>query len=199
MKKRVMRGVTVGIDEVGRGPLAGPLAVGVLVIPRRNLRHLKGVKDSKKLSPAAREAWYGKIRALEKEGMLVSAVAFVGERQIDKRGLSHALMQGVARCLRRLDIPLEADIRLDGSLYAPPAYLRQMTIVQGDEKEPAIAAASIVAKVRRDRRMRNLARRYPGYGFEVHKGYGTSAHYRALKKLGLSDIHRRSFLKGLAR
>lgn len=189
----------VGIDEVGRGPLAGPLTVGVLVIPRRHLWHLEGVKDSKKLAPAAREAWYEKIRALEKEGILASAVAFVGERQIDRKGLSHSLMKGVARCLRRLEVPLGADIRLDGSLYAPPVYLRQKTIVRGDEKELAIAAASILAKVRRDRRMRNLARRYPGYGFEAHKGYGTSAHYRALRKLGLSRIHRRSFLKGLAR
>lgn len=190
-----MNGV-IGVDEVGRGPLAGPLAVGALLLQDRHRRHLRGIKDSKRLDEKGRERWYARLVALEREGKLAYKVAFVSERVIDRHGISRALRRAVGSCLKRLGATARAKVLLDGALYAPDRYLRQRTIVRGDERHAVIAAASIVAKVRRDRRMRTLGKRYPGYGFEDHKGYGTKAHYRALRRYGLSDIHRRSFLKG---
>ena len=195
MKSTPKKRIVVGVDEVGRGPLAGPLAACALLVERRNRRYLRGVRDSKKLSEKGREEWYRKIQTLEKKGKLRCKVSFVGEGVIDKKGISYALIKAVGSCLRRLDVPKDSHVLLDGALYAPQVYIHQKTIVRGDELEACIAAASIVAKVRRDRRMRSLAKRYPEYGFEVHKGYGTKAHYAALKRHGLSDIHRRSFLK----
>lgn len=191
MKKEAV----IGVDEVGRGPLAGPLAVGALLMRKKHRRLLRGIKDSKKLDAAARERWYKRISALEKEGKLVCKVAFVSERVIDREGISRALTRAVGSCLRRLGVPVTARVLLDGSLYAPPCYIRQRTVVRGDEKHLVIAAASIVAKVHRDRRMKALSKKYPLYLFESHKGYGTRAHYERLRLHGPSEIHRRSYLK----
>ncbi|MDP3957879.1 MAG: ribonuclease HII [bacterium] len=192
------KGTIIGVDEVGRGPLAGPLAVGALRIARKHQKLLKGVKDSKKLDAAARERWYKKLRALEKEGSIVCKVAFVSERIIDRHGIPRALMRAVGSCLRRLAAGREAVVLLDGALYAPPCYVRQRTIIRGDEKHLVIAAASIIAKVRRDRRMKALSKKYPLYLFESHKGYGTKAHYERLRRHGPSAIHRLSYLKKFA-
>lgn len=188
------RRIVVGVDEVGRGPIAGPLAVGALLMDLRHRRLLRGIKDSKKLTESAREEWYRKLRAFEREGKLACKVAFVSERVIDEKGVSYALKKAVGSCLRRLGVSEEADVRLDGALYAPARYVRQRTIVRGDEREACIAAASIVAKVRRDRRMKLIAKKYPAYLFEAHKGYGTKEHYERLRKHGPSEIHRLSFL-----
>jgi len=184
------------VDEVGRGPLAGPLAVGAVCIDKKRRRYLRGVKDSKKLTPLAREVWYAKFRNLEKMGIIRYKVAFVSEAMIDRNGLSSALMKAVGSCLRRLEVGPDTKIILDGSLYAPASYTQQKTLVRGDEKRSVIAAASIIAKVLRDRKMKCLGKRFPLYGFEKHKGYGTKAHYLALQIHGPSDFHRRSFLKG---
>lgn len=195
----------IGVDEAGRGPLAGPLAVGACLVPLSRARDARrlffGAKDSKQLSPAARERWFRKMREAAAERLISYRTAFVGHALIDRRGISWALRTAIRRSLAKLiraagASPAECRVILDGGIAAPKAFADQETIVRGDEKELFIALASIAAKVRRDRRMVRLSRRYPGYGFEVHKGYGTALHYRRLKKLGLSPIHRRSFLRG---
>lgn len=189
----------IGIDEAGRGPLAGPVAVGAFAVrSRAALRKFRGVKDSKQLSSAQREEWFKKIKAHTKSGEVFYAVSFAKPETIDERGLTRAVYSAVSRCLKRLERfdgrCKNAEIRLDGLLYASSRYLDQRTIIGGDECEPVIALASICAKVLRDRRMVKAAKLFPGYGFEVHKGYGTKAHYKALKKHGLTPLHRRRFL-----
>lgn len=186
----------IGIDEVGRGPIAGPVAVGacVLLAPRIALS-FKNFKDSKKLSEQQREEWFKRIYAAEKKGLLKTKVTFVSEKVIDSKGLSYAIRSALSTSLTKLKVsPQKSRVLLDGGLKAPAQYLHQTTIIKGDEKELAIALASIVAKVLRDRKMTQLAKKYPGYGFEVHKGYGTKNHYTALRDKGVSMIHRRSFL-----
>ena len=189
----------IGIDEAGRGPLAGPVAVGAFAVRSAAvLRSFRGVKDSKQLSEKQREEWFARIKMAVRNGEAVYAVAFARPETIDGRGLSHAIYSALNRTLSRLeargvDCP-SAKIFLDGSLYASARYSDQTTIIDGDAKEPIIALASICAKVLRDRRMKKLAREFPQYGFEVHKGYGTKAHYAAIKKYGMIADHRRSFL-----
>ncbi|MBI2100100.1 MAG: ribonuclease HII [Candidatus Vogelbacteria bacterium] len=196
----------IGIDEAGRGPLCGPVAVGAVCCSKhQNGKHRmfaifgkKGIRDSKKLSPTRREEIFAEIKKLKKSGQLNFAVALVGHQIIDRRGIVTAIKIGIARCLKKiLQHPmLQEDclVLLDGGLRAPSRYLNQRTIIRGDESETVIALASIVAKVSRDRFMVRLAKKYPIYGLEKHKGYGTKAHYRALKKIGHSPIHRLSFL-----
>ena len=192
----------VGIDEVGRGPLAGPVAVGVLVMKTKSVKRFrlfdkKGetfLRDSKKLSEKQREEWFEIICAERKRGALDFSVSFVSHIMIDKSGLAWALRTATARSLARLAISTDSAIFLDGGLRAPEIFKNQKTIIKGDEKIPVIALASIVAKVTRDRLMIRVAKKYPQYGFERHKGYGTKEHFAAIKKHGLCPIHRRSFL-----
>ena len=192
----------VGIDEVGRWPLAGPLAVGVLVMntksaKRFRLFYQKGetfLRDSKKLSEKQREEWFEIICAERKRGALDFSVSFVSHIMIDKSGLAWALRTATARSLARLAISTDSAIFLDGGLRAPEIFKNQKTIIKGDEKIPVIALASIVAKVTRDHLMIRMAKKYPQYGFERHKGYGTKEHFAAIKRHGLCPIHRRSFL-----
>ena len=189
----------VGIDEAGRGPLAGPVSVGVVVMPFNFKPALAkySVKDSKKLSEKDREIWYKWLIKERRLNKINFATALVSHEVIDKRGIVYAVRLGIKRCLNRLELnPNKCEILLDGSLRAPAKFKNQKTIIKGDETEPIIALASIAAKVRRDRQMTRLAKEYPKYNFEVHKGYGTKAHYAALKKYGPSVIHRLSFLKG---
>ncbi|MDB5238986.1 MAG: rnhB [Candidatus Parcubacteria bacterium] len=192
----------IGIDEAGRGPLAGPVSVGAFAVKsRQTLRKFRGVKDSKQLSEKQREEWFALIQAMAKKGEVAYAVAFARSETIDGRGLTHAIYSALNRTLSRLEAQgircFDATILLDGSLYASARYVDQTTIIDGDAKEPIIALASICAKVLRDRRMKKLARLFPQYGFDVHKGYGTKAHYAAIKKHGLIADHRRSFLTKL--
>ena len=192
----------VGIDEVGRGPLAGPVAVGVLVMKTKSVKRFrlfyqKGetfLRDSKKLSEKQREEWFEIICAERQRGALDFSVSFVSHIMIDKRGLAWALRTATARALVRLAIPTDSAIFLDGGLRAPEIFKNQKTIIKGDEKIPVIALASIVAKVTRDHLMIRMAEKYPQYGFERHKGYGTKEHFATIKKHGLCPIHRRSFL-----
>ena len=189
----------VGIDEVGRGPIAGPLAVGACSVPVDfDFSFCNGIRDSKKLTAKVRETWEQKIILAKKEGRLSYAVTFVSRAMIDTRGLSYAIKKALMSSLKKVASDSSStQVLLDGGLKAPSEFIYQKTIIKGDEKEPVISLASIVAKVARDRHMMKLSKRYPHYDFHVHKGYGTRAHYQKLKRYGLSPEHRRSFLKGL--
>jgi ribonuclease HII len=194
---------TIGIDEVGRGPLAGPVAVGAVCIYAEHQTKVRKlfpiIKDSKKLTPKMRAEWRERIRSAETLGYLSCVVSFIAPSVIDKKGLSYAISTAIEKSL--IALAHEADetkVLLDGALRAPLHYLHQETIIKGDEKELAIALASIVAKTARDARMVLLAKKFPEYGFEKHKGYGTRAHYEEIKKNGLTKHHRKSFLKKLS-
>lgn len=184
----------IGVDEVGRGPIAGPVAVGAFLI-QKNLswKDFKRLKDSKKLSASAREEWFKRLRKLPNTRFVVS---FTSHTVIDARGIVPAITSAIARSLKKLAVnPKECLVLLDGGLRAPEEFIYQKTIIKGDEKECAIACASVMAKVSRDRKMVNLSRKYPHYGFESHKGYGTQEHYARIKRYGLCAIHRKSFLR----
>lgn len=186
----------IGVDEAGRGPLAGPVTVGVVAVPRAfSMKFFRGIKDSKQLTLQAREKWFKKIKLEEKRGIIKYKVSYAQARTIDKKGIVRAILKSVRSCLVRLDAPPKRSlVLLDGSLKAPKEYKHQKTIIGGDELLPIISAAAIVAKVLRDRRMTRLAKKYPKWDFDIHKGYGTERHIRKIKKFGLSPIHRRSFL-----
>lgn len=191
-----MIGFLVGVDEAGRGPLAGPVAVGVVkVMADFDIRSaFPGVNDSKKLSEKKRETIYREMEERVRLGDISFCVRFSAAAVIDEIGITKSVREGVYAGVRALaPEPLGIRVLLDGLLHAPPEY-EQETIIKGDALEPAISLASIAAKVERDRLMQVLSLQYPGYGFETHKGYGTKKHYAALRELGVSDIHRRSFL-----
>jgi ribonuclease HII len=189
----------VGIDEAGRGPLAGPVAVGAVKIPAGfNKNFFKGIKDSKQLSETEREEWFELAKQAKRLGELEYAVSLVSEKVIDKHGIAYAIRLGIKRCLKKLDVdPNESQIFLDGALKAPGEFVHQLTIIKGDEKVPAISLASIMAKVTRDRKMVSASKKFPEYEFETHKGYGTLVHRRAILKYGLTELHRKSFLKNI--
>lgn len=192
----------IGIDEVGRGSIAGPLCVGACLVRSKNTsvfqRTLAHIKDSKQLSPSKRAEWYQIVAGAAKEKECEWRTVFVSAKVIDKKGLSFCLRRAIARILQKLGaVPRACTVLLDGGIRAPRAFLFQQTIIKGDEKIPLIAAASIMAKVTRDRYMVRLAKRYPQYQFNSHKGYGTKKHYEALKRHGVCLVHRQSFLKKL--
>lgn len=195
----------IGIDEVGRGPIAGPVAVGALVfLDKKASKFLFGARDSKKISESKREEWYLKILEAKKMGLIDFKVSFSSNKIIDKKGITFAIKNCLKRSISQLKdndskkiMPEKCRVLLDGGLKAPPNFKNQETIIKGDDKELVISLASIVAKVTRDRYMKKISKTYSKYGFEIHKGYGTFSHYKALKNIGISDIHRVSFLKGL--
>ena len=186
----------LGVDEAGRGPLAGPVSVGVVAVPEGFdvAREFPGVADSKKLSEKNREKIFTMLETRVALGDARFAVEFESADTIDREGIVVAVRRALARGVNALapDAAL-VKIQLDGALKAPPEY-SQETIVNGDELIPLISLASIAAKVTRDRLMHVLAKEYPQYGFEQHKGYGTKVHYEKLLKYGLCAIHRRSFI-----
>ena len=200
MKKAKKRGYKyiIGVDEAGRGPLAGPVAVGAVMVPADfSKRFFRGIKDSKRLKKELRESWFSKLSSLDKS-IICFSVSFVGASLIDRRGIAPAVRLAVGRCLKKLKAdPKECLVLLDGSLKAPKKFIFQKTIIGGDDIEPVISMASIAAKVKRDRKMVRIAKSYPKYGFEKHKGYGTKSHCRAIKKQGPCEMHRRSFIKNL--
>jgi ribonuclease HII len=192
----------VGIDEAGRGPLAGPVAVGVACVSFADKNFKKfssGVRDSKKLSEKRREEWFAKMLLEKEKGNFLFATSFASAEMIDTKGLSFAIRHALASALKKLNCsPEETLVLLDGGLHAPKEFIHQKTIIHGDDIEPIISLASIAAKVTRDRKMRALAKKYPEYGFERHKGYGTKSHYEAIHANGiLKGIHRKSFLKNM--
>lgn len=185
-----------GIDEAGRGPLAGPVSVGAVRIHADfNKKFFKGIKDSKKLIESERDTWFLLAKEAKKKGELDFAVALISEKVIDTKGISAAIKLGIKRCLDKLEAGSGDQVFLDGSLHAPQEFIHQKTIIRGDEKIPVISLASVCAKVTRDTYMKKLAKKYPEYCFEDNKGYGTKVHMAALNKFGPSVVHRTSFLK----
>jgi ribonuclease HII len=186
----------LGVDEAGRGPLAGPVSVGVAMVPEGFdvAKEFPGVADSKKISEKKREKVFEMLVTRVALGDARFVVEFESAETIDREGIAVAVRRALWRGVNALasDAAL-VKVMLDGSLKAPPEYAQE-TIINGDALVPLISLASIAAKVSRDRLMLELAKEYPQYGFEKHKGYGTAAHYEALKKHGLSAIHRRSFI-----
>lgn len=193
----------IGIDEVGRGPVAGPVAVGAvayeIAFEGKLKKEIAGVRDSKKVPMRKREAILAMMKQKKKDGVLDFSVAFVGAGIIDRKGIAYAIRRAIRAALMRFPIdPAECLVVLDGGLRAPKEYYFQQTIIHGDDIEFAISLASIIAKVTRDKKMAALGGRFPAYKFEEHKGYGTREHMRRIKRYGMTDLHRRSFLKSLA-
>lgn len=176
-----------GVDEAGRGPLAGPVAVAAVILDPSRPR-IRGLDDSKKLTHAKREALYEKIV----ERALSYSIVMVMSDEIDRINIFQATMTGMCRALAGLT-PSAHEAWIDGNALPRDLPCAGRAIIGGDALEPAISAASILAKVTRDRWMVELDREHPGYGFAEHKGYGTPAHLAALQRLGPCPHHRRSF------
>ncbi len=176
-----------GVDEAGRGPLAGPVCAAAVLL--RTGQALPGLNDSKKLSSAKREKLFGEITA----GAVSYGIAFASVEEIETLNILGATMLAMNRAISRLD-PTPALALIDGNRNKGIEFPSRC-VVGGDAKCASIAAASILAKVTRDRYMLEMAEQYPQYGFETHKGYGTASHYAALREFGPCPIHRPSFLK----
>ena len=178
-----------GVDEAGRGPLAGPVCAAAVMLPRG--LDIPGLNDSKKLKEKKREELYDIICA----GAVCYGVAFAGVEEIERLNILNATFLAMNRAIAQLSVPPQLaliDGNRDSGIEAP-----SRCIVKGDALCADIAAASVLAKVTRDRYMTALAREYPQYGFEKHKGYGTKQHYAAIREFGPSPAHRMSFLKTL--
>ena len=176
-----------GVDEAGRGPLAGPVCAAAVVLPKGLI--LEGVNDSKKLTEKKREALFDVIT----EQALDWSIAFATVEEIEEINILNAAMLAMKRAVEGLKNPVDFAI-IDGN-RKPPLEIDCEAVVKGDAKSMSVAAASILAKVSRDRILRQYAVDYPHYGFEKHKGYGTKVHVEALKKYGPCEVHRPSFLK----
>ena len=176
-----------GVDEAGRGPLAGPVTVAAVILDASKPR-IRGLDDSKKLTHAKREALYEKIV----DRALAYSIVMVMSDEIDRINIFQATMTGMSRALAELN-PCAHEAWIDGNALPRDLPCAGRAIIGGDALEPAISAASILAKVTRDRWMVQLDREHPGYGFAEHKGYGTPAHLAALQRLGPCPHHRRSF------
>jgi len=189
----------VGIDEVGRGPLAGPIAFCAFKIPVDfKIVGPSRIKDSKKLLPEKREEIFCKLEKLKKEKKVDYAVCFESAKTIDHINIAKAGKICIEKTLKKVKAkPSECMVFLDGGIKAPKKYKNQKTVIKGDEKIRAVALASIVAKVKRDALMRKLAKKYPQYKFEIHKGYGTREHCELIRKYGLCKEHRKSFCKNI--
>lgn len=179
--------VIAGVDEAGRGPLAGPVCAAAVILPRGLV--IDGLNDSKKLSDKRRR----ELMPIIKQEALAYGIAFASEKEIDEINILQATFLAMKRALSRLNGM--ADFALIDGNRATDFGLPVQTVIKGDSLSANIAAASILAKVTRDDYMLELAKQYPGYGFEIHKGYGTKAHYEAIDRLGISPVHRRTFLK----
>ena len=177
-------GPVAGVDEAGRGPLAGPVVAAAVILDRDQIPD--GIADSKALDAEQRRSLYQRILAVARVGI---GVADVG--RIDTENILNASLWAMAQAVARLDCAPRL-VLVDGN-KAPPLECATRTIVQGDAKCLSIAAASIVAKVARDAIMGELARSYPGYGFDRHKGYATPEHHAAIARYGVTPHHRRSF------
>ena len=181
----------IGIDEAGRGPLAGPLVVGgVRMSEKYAQKVLCGIKDSKKLSARQREEWF---RIITSDPRIRWAVARISPAVIDRINIYQAAQLGAWRVYKKLTRSTSGEMALlDGSLHLP-AHIPHETIIKGDELVPIISAASVIAKVTRDRIMLRLHKKYPQYHFDLHKGYGTKLHREMIQEFGRCEIHRRSF------
>ena len=180
-----MNRLIAGVDEAGRGPLAGPVVVAAVILDPRE--SIEGIDDSKRLSVKRREALFPQIR----ERCIAWSIVAVDVDEIDRVNILQATLLGMRRAVEQLS-PAPSLALIDGN-RAPSLDCDVKTIVQGDRLEPAISAASILAKVARDRLMKELHFKYPAYGFDRHKGYPTAEHLRLLKQHGPCPIHRKSF------
>ena len=178
-----------GIDEAGRGPLAGPVFAAAVILPD-DLGDL-GINDSKKLSEKKRDALFDAI----KEKAISWSVASASEQEIDEINILNATFLAMKRAVEGLSV--KPDIALVDGNRKPNTGIEEMTLVKGDAKSISIAAASILAKVSRDRYLLELDEKYPEYQFKKHKGYPTALHYEMIKEHGISPVHRLSFLKNL--
>ena len=181
--------VICGIDEAGRGPLAGPVFAAVVILPE-GLEDL-GINDSKKLTEKKRDQLFDVI----KEKAIAYSIASASEKEIDEINILNATFLAMRRAVEGLSVPPEIAL-VDGN-RKPGTGIEEITLVKGDAKSISIAAASILAKVSRDRYLLELDRQYPQYQFAKHKGYPTALHYEMIKKYGISPVHRLSFLKNL--
>lgn len=179
-------GYICGIDEVGRGPLAGPVVAGAVVLPQDC--RIKYINDSKKLSAAMRERLYDEIM----EKAVAVGIGYASEKRIDEINILNATYEAMREAISKLG--LTPDILLNDAVTIPGVSIKQVPIIKGDAKSISIGAASIVAKVTRDRLMTELSETYPEYDFASNKGYGSAKHIEAIKKLGPCEIHRRSFI-----
>ena len=180
-------GVICGVDEAGRGPLAGPVYAAAVILPRD--LEIPGLTDSKKLSDKKRREWFPIIQ----EQAVAFGIGVASEKEIDEINILQATFLAMKRALEKLSVRPDLAL-IDGNRetdFGVPAK----TVVKGDSLSASIAAASILAKVSRDDYMMELAQKYPQYGFDIHKGYGTKAHYQALREFGPSEVHRMTFLK----
>lgn len=176
-----------GVDEAGRGPLAGPVCAAAVILPPHTV--IPGLDDSKKLSDKRRRELVPVIQ----EQALAYGIAFANEQEIDEINILQATFLAMERALAQLSI--RPDLALIDGNRSRDFGLPVQTVVKGDSLSANIAAASVLAKVTRDDLMIAQAAQFPGYGFEIHKGYGTKAHYEALRQLGASPIHRQTFLR----
>ncbi len=195
----------IGIDEAGRGPIAGPVTVGAVLIPYQKLGWFEkkffaeGIKDSKKLTAKKRREILAELVVLQKEEKIKFTYCHVSAQQIDTKGINACVRAGIDKVLVGLEVlPDQCVVRLDGLLKAPEIFAHQTTIIKGDEREVVIALASVVAKVSRDELMTKLAVKYPDYGLDRHKGYGTRHHFKKIEEHGPCLAHRKSFLNRIS-
>ena len=180
-------GVICGVDEAGRGPLAGPVCAAAVILPKGEI--IPGLNDSKKLTDKKRRELFPII----KEKAVAYGIAFATEDEIDELNILQATFLAMKRAIAQLEG--KADFALIDGNRETDFGIPCLTVIKGDSRSANIAAASVLAKVTRDLYMEELAEKYPQYGFEIHKGYGTKAHYAALTEHGMCDAHRRSFLR----
>lgn len=176
-----------GIDEVGRGPLAGPVVAGAVILPKDC--DILYINDSKKLSAAKRDELYDEIM----EKAVATGLGFVSPERIDEINILQATYEAMRQAIAQLNP--QPDLLLNDAVTIPQVDIKQVPIIKGDAKSISIGAASIIAKVTRDRLMEEYDHMYPGYGFASNKGYGSADHIAAIKELGPTPIHRKSFIK----
>ncbi len=181
----------IGIDEAGRGPLAGPVVACACFIPPAVVQHFNDVNDSKKLTEAKREDLF--LRLTTSGNGVMYGVGFATAQEIDQLNILQATFLAMRRAAQKFVTMPDSCALIDGPYAVQDLSLKQAPVIDGDAKSMAIAAASVIAKVTRDRYMGVLEKLYPGYGFAGHKGYGTAKHLRALRELGPCPQHRRTF------
>lgn len=179
--------IICGVDEAGRGPLAGPVYAAAVILPSDCV--IEGLNDSKKLTEKKREALFDEI----KEKALAYGIASADEKEIDEINILNATFLAMKRAINSLSV--KPDLALIDGNQKPHTDIEEVTVIKGDAKSTSIAAASVLAKVSRDRFMLEMAEKYPQYEFARHKGYGTRLHYEKIAQYGVCDIHRRTFLK----
>lgn len=180
-------GLICGIDEAGRGPLAGPVVAGAVILPRDS--QILWLNDSKKLTAGRRALLYDEIM----EKALAVGIGVVSHERVDEINILQATYEAMRQAIEQLG--MVPDVLLNDAVTIPGVELKQVPIIKGDAKSVSIAAASVIAKVTRDRMMIQMDQKYPGYGFASNKGYGSAAHIAAIREKGPCEIHRRTFIR----